>query len=187
MAFSSQVEGEAVYYQNNGEDELQEAMQDPIAFAAKSSDPDIFHYGGAMKELDRAEFIKALEEEVKVHIDNGHWVLMPRSDIPHGHKVLDSVWAFRRKRRIATQEVYKWKARLNVHGGQQEKGINFNFWETAVPVVQWTSIRIFLIVAIINGWHSRQIDFVLAYPQADIECDLYMAIPAGFMSMAILV
>jgi hypothetical protein len=35
-------------------------------------------------------------------------------------------------------------------------------------------IRIFLIVSLINGWHSRQLDFVLAYPQAD------MAIPAGF-------
>jgi hypothetical protein len=50
---------------------------------------------------------------------------------------------------------------------------------------QWTagegtSIHIFLIVAIINGWHSRQIDFVLVYPQANSECDLYMAIPAGF-------
>jgi hypothetical protein len=153
-------------------------MQDPIAFAAKSSDPDTFHYGIAMKQPDRAEFIKAMKEEVNAHTENGHWELLPRSSVPDGVKVLDSVWAFRRKRRIATQEVYKWKARLNVHGGQQEKGVNF--WETYAPVVQWVSIRIFLIVALINGWHSRQLDFVLAYPQADIECDLYMAIPAGF-------
>jgi hypothetical protein len=147
-------------------------------FAAKSSDPDTFHYGIAMKQPDRAEFIKAMKEEVNAHTENGHWELLPCSAVPDGIKVLDSVWAFRRKRRIATQEVYKWKARLNVHGGQQEKGVNF--WETYAPVVQWVSIRIFLIVALINGWHSRQLDFVLAYPQADIECDLYMAISAGF-------
>ena len=30
------------------------------------------------------------------------------------------------------------------------------------------------------GWHTRQIDFILAYPQADAECQLYMEIPKGF-------
>ena len=30
------------------------------------------------------------------------------------------------------------------------------------------------------GWHTRQIDFTLAYPQADVECQLFMEIPKGF-------
>jgi len=84
----------------------------------------------------------------------------------------------KRKRRIATREIYKWRARLNVHGGKQTYGINF--WETYAPVVQWSSIRLFLIIALLNGWHTRQIDFVLAYPQADIETELFMEIPQGF-------
>jgi hypothetical protein len=33
---------------------------------------------------------------------------------------------------------------------------------------------------LINNWHTRQIDFVLAYPQADVECDLYLEVPQGF-------
>ena len=39
----------------------------------------------------------------------------------------------RHKRRITTQEVYKWKAHLNVHGGQQEHGVHY--WDTYAPVV----------------------------------------------------
>ena len=35
-------------------------------------------------------------------------------------------------------------------------------------------------LAIINNWHTRQLDFVLAFPQADIERELYMKLPAGF-------
>jgi Reverse transcriptase (RNA-dependent DNA polymerase) len=31
-----------------------------------------------------------------------------------------------------------------------------------------------------HGWSTRQIDFILAYPQAKVECDLYMRIPKGF-------
>jgi hypothetical protein len=83
----------------------------------------------------------------------------------------------RRKRRIATQEVYKWKARLNVHGGKQTKFVNY--WETYSPVVGWTTIRTFLILMVTNAWVSRQVDFVLAFPQADIECVMYMEVPKG--------
>jgi len=45
------------------------------------------------------------------------------------------------------------------------------------PVAMWASIRLFIIFALIQGWHIRQFDFVLAYTQADVETDLYMEIP----------
>jgi hypothetical protein len=35
-------------------------------------------------------------------------------------------------------------------------------------------------MAVLNNWHTRQLDFVLAYTQADIERDLYMKLPPGF-------
>jgi hypothetical protein len=57
VAFTSQVDGEALYYsyQNYGEKDLQRKMQDPIAFVVKL-DPDTFHYGIAMKQPDREDF-----------------------------------------------------------------------------------------------------------------------------------
>jgi histone deacetylase 1/2 len=36
-----------------------------------------------------------------------------------------------------------------------------------------------LILAIKYSWPTRQLDFVLAYPQAPVECDLFMEIPRG--------
>jgi hypothetical protein len=33
---------------------------------------------------------------------------------------------------------------------------------------------------ILNKWTSKQVDFVLAFPQADIECDMYMDIPQRY-------
>ena len=42
------------------------------------------------------------------------------------------------------------------------------------------TIRFFISLAILSNWHTRQLDFVLAYTQADIERDLYMKLPAGF-------
>ena len=77
-----------------------------------------------------------------------------------------------------SREVYKWKARLNVHGGKQTYGVDY--WETYAAALKWSSIRFFLVKALINSWHTRQIDFVLAYPQADVECNLYLEVPQGF-------
>eukprot|EP00957_Ditylum_brightwellii_P067470 5121279-Ditylum_brightwellii.AAC.1 len=36
-----------------------------------------------------------------------------------------------------------------------------------------------LILSIIDPWETHQIDFVMVYPHADIECDLYMKLSFG--------
>ena len=168
------VEWEVFHDESN---EIQEKMDNPIAFLA-STNPDVMYLDQAMKEPDRPEFEKAMVKEVSTHTKNGNWEIIKLSDVPKGTKVLPSVWAMRRKRRIETGEVYKWKARLNIHGGKQELGINY--WDTYAPVIAWTTIRLYLVLALLNKRATRQIDFVLAYPQAEIECYLYMEIPRGF-------
>jgi hypothetical protein len=155
---------------------IQDQMQDPIAFKA-SSDPDTMHYHEAMAAPDRGEFLEAIVKEVNAHIEHKHWELIPRSEVPEGTKILDSIWAMKRKRDIKTQQVYKHKARLNIHGGQQVYGVHFT--DTYSPVVNWFSVRLVTILSIINNWHTRQIDFVLAYPQAPLPYDNYMKLPHG--------
>ena len=76
------------------------------------------------------------------------------------------------------QEVYKWKARLNVHEGQQEHSVHY--WDIYAPVVTWQTVCLFLILSLLLGWQSRQLDFVMAYPQAPTEMPLYMWLPQGY-------
>lgn len=45
---------------------------------------------------------------------------------------------------------------------------------TSAPVVTWFAIRLMITFGIVFGWTLKQIDFIMAYPQAPIECDLYM-------------
>ena len=118
-----------------------------------------------------------MHKEFSDHCERSHWDILPIEDVPADEKVLDCVWAMRRKRNILTKQVYKWKARLNLHGGQQEYGVNY--YDTYSPVVNWFTCRLILIHALIHRWHTSQIDFVLAYPQADIENTLYMKFPYG--------
>jgi hypothetical protein len=59
----------------------------------------------------------------------------------------------------------------------QKHGVNY--WETYSPVVNWFSIRLCLILTLLFNWKTRQIDFTLAFPQADVECDMFMHFPRG--------
>ena len=49
--------------------------------------------------------------------------------------------------------------------------------ETYSPVVTWQSIWVILILATVNKWHTKQIDFVMAYTQADVKRAAYMELP----------
>jgi hypothetical protein len=93
----------------NGEYDIQDRASDPIAFSA-TSDPDTMYWHQAMQEPDKAEFIKAAVSEVKSHVDNQHFTLMRRNDLPKSTRVLAAVCSMKCKRRILTRAIYKWKA-----------------------------------------------------------------------------
>ena len=155
---------------------MQERMRHPIAFHAEMMG-DIMYFHQAMQQPDAGEFVKAVVKEVNGHIKQNHWKLVPRSEVPDDCDVIPSVWSMRRKRDITTNEINKYKSRLNLHGGKQVFGLNY--FETFAPVVTWFAIRLMLIVAILFMLALRQIDFVQAYPQAPIETDMFMELPQG--------
>ncbi len=149
-----------------------------VAFKA-STDPDTMYYHQAMKEPDRDKFQEAIKKECEDHFKESNYELVNITDVPKGAPLLSSIWQMKRKRKPSTGEISKYKARMNVNGKEQIKGVHYD--ETYAPVVGWSTIRFFMSLALVNGWHTRQLDFLLAYTQADIERDLYMKIPAGFV------
>ena len=55
-----------------------------------------------------------------------------------------------------------------------------NYWETYSPVVNWLSVRTLMALSIIHGLETHSIDFVLAFPQADVNVPIYMEFPMVF-------
>ena len=147
---------------------MQEELTQPICFLAQNGDT--LHYGQGMKADDRSKFQAAIQQEFDAYQDNRYWDIIQRDQVPEGEDILDL---------LLTGDVYKHKARLNLHGGHQKFAINF--YETYSPVVSWFTCRILLLHSLIFRWHTRQIDFVFTYPQADIEQPLYMKLPHGII------
>ena len=78
------------------------------------------YFDQAMKEHDQKEFLNVAIREANSLCQIKSWKLLPYKEVSRGQPILDLVWAMKRKHDIDTRQVYKWKARLNVHRGQQE-------------------------------------------------------------------
>ena len=94
---------------------IQKLMENPIAFAA-TTNPDILYWDQAMSAPDGDKFIEAVHTELDGHEKMGNYEPVLLNEVTAGTRLLDMVWSIQRERTIKTQEVYKWKARLNVHG-----------------------------------------------------------------------
>jgi Reverse transcriptase (RNA-dependent DNA polymerase). len=148
----------------------------PLAMKA-SADPDTMYHHEAMREPDRDEFKKAMQKEIDDQMENGNFEIIKRREVPKGATILPAIWQMKRKRDILSRQVKKWKARLNVDGSRMRKGIHYD--QTYAPVASWNSIRTLLALTAIHNWHTVQLDYVLAFPQAPVEKEIYMEIPRG--------
>ena len=155
----------------------EDVLSTDIVAEKATTDPDTMYWHEAMKEPDREEFVKASIKEVEDQIGNGIFSIVPASEVPEGVKPLPAVWQMKRKRDIRTRKVKKWKARLNIDGSKMRPD---QYDLTYAPVASWNSIRLLLGLTTIHNWHTIQIDYVLAFPQAPVERELYMEIPKGF-------
>ena len=103
--------------------------------------------------------------------------MIPKKDALEGEPILDSVWAMKSARDIKNRRLYKYKAQLNVRGVQKNHGNSYtNIYSS---LVSWLSILLLLILLVVNLWHTRQVEFVIAHPWAPIKHDLYIKISKG--------
>ena len=141
-----------------------------------------------LQQPDKAKFVQAMHDEVESMFKQDIWEVVDKQrmldhysnkrkagfDVKR-HKIM-MIWSFKRKRR-PDGTLVKHKARLCCHGGQQQWGINY--WDTYAPVVSWSSIRILLTMAILHNLHTKSIDFVQAYPQAEVRTNIFLHPPPG--------
>ena len=147
--------------------------------SSNAGDNDVYTLKQMLQQDDKNCFIEAMVKEINDHTTREHWDVVPRSEMPAGTKTILSVWAFKRKT-YPDGRLLKHKARLNAHGGMQTWGVDY--WETYAPVVNWISVRTLMTLSVIHDLETRSIDFVQAFPQADLDVPVWMEMPWGFNS-----
>ena len=146
----------------------------PLILAVRANSLDTPNWHQAMSGPDADGYWEAMEQEINTLVSMDAWEEVPFSN---EYNVLDSTWAFKCKR-YPDGRVKKLKARFCVRGDQQIEGIDF--FETFAPVVQWSTIRLLLVLSQCLGFATAQVDYTAAFVQATINEDVFVQMPKGF-------
>lgn len=129
----------------------------------------------AKKRDDWPQWRNAVENEYSSLIKNDTWTLC---ELPSNRKVISCKWVFKLKRK-ANGDIDKYKARLVARGFTQEKG--FDFSETYSPTAKLTTFRVLMSIANHFGYFIHQMDVKNAFLNGQLEEDIYMQQPEGFV------
>ena len=108
-------------------------------------------------------------------MDNQTWDLV---ELPSGREPIGSKWVFKVKH-SSDGKVERFKARLVAKGYAQKYGIDYD--ETFSPVVKFSSVRALIAFAIQNDMLLHQMDVVTAFLNGNLEEDIYMQQPDGYV------
>ncbi|RVW80140.1 Retrovirus-related Pol polyprotein from transposon TNT 1-94 [Vitis vinifera] len=131
-------------------------------------------YNEALQDENSSKWELAMKDEMDSLLGNQTWELI---ELPVGKKALHNKWVYRIKNEHDGSKRYK--ARLVVKGFQQKEGIDYT--EIFSPVVKMSTIRLVLGMVAVENLHLEQLDVKTAFLHGDLEEDLYMIQPEGFI------
>jgi len=117
----------------------------------------------------------AVRSEMDSIMANGTWEI---TDRPYGCKPLGCKWVFKKKLR-PDGTIEKYKARLVAKGYAQKE--EEDFFDTYSPVARLTTIRVLLSLAASHGLLVHQMDVKTAFLNGELNEEIYMQQPDGFV------
>jgi transposase InsO family protein len=132
-------------------------------------------YEEAISGPDKKKWSVAMDDEMQSLHDNNTWMLV---NLPHGRRALDGKWVYRIKLKV-DGELERFKARFVLRGFQQREGVDFK--ETYCPTVKATTIRLLLALAAVKDYEADQMDVKTAFLNGDLEEEVYMEQPLGYV------
>jgi transposase InsO family protein len=129
----------------------------------------------AMERDDRQQWEQAAKDEMASIRDAGTWTLAP---LPPGRQAIGCKWIFKIKHR-ADGSIDRYKARLVAKGFSQKEGIDYE--ETFAPVAKFPAIRALLSLVAHHDLELHQMDVKTAFLNGDLDRDIFMKQPEGFI------
>ena len=151
-------------------------IEEEIFFCAPLEIEEPTSYVEALESPNDKEWMDAMRDELDSMAKNEVWDLV---DLPPGRRAIGNKWVFKVKRR-ADGSIDKFKARLVAKGYTQVEGVDYE--ETFSPVVRLASIRLLLALVAHLDLELFQMDVKTAFLNGNLEEEIYMVQPIGFVS-----
>ena len=120
----------------------------------------------------------AMQEEMESLHKNATWDLVK---LPKSKKAVRCKWVYKRKEGTLGVEEARYKARLVAKGYSQTPGVDFT--DVFSPVVKHSSIRALLGIVALHDLELEQLDVKTAFLHGELEEDIYMQQPEGFVAL----
>ena len=131
-----------------------------------------------MNSTNRKQFLIMLRKEMYQLETMDALVAVPQHNaIYMVRKVINYVWAFKIKI-YPDRLLKKHKYHICVRGDLQTEGVDY--FDTYYPFVQYSTVRLLLIVACILNLETKQLDFTLDFVHAKNGLCYFIEIPKGF-------
>ncbi|GKV49237.1 hypothetical protein SLEP1_g56000 [Rubroshorea leprosula] len=118
----------------------------------------------------------AMDEEMNALFKNETWDLVPK---PKDVQLVSCKWVYKIKRKV-DGSIDRYKARLVAHGFSQKYGEDYE--ETFSPVAKMTSVCTVLALAASQNWKLWQLDVKNAFLYGELDKDIYMEQPPGYVA-----
>lgn len=151
------------------------ARNPPKRFACKTMFVEPKSLKEALEGEDKEKWQIAIQEEMNSLMKNNTWELQL---LPKGKNVIGSKWIFKIKTN-ENGEIVRYKARLVAQGFTQKYGVDYD--ESFAPVVKQTTIRTLMTIAGAKRMHVKHVDIKTAFLNGDIEEEIFMKQPDGFV------
>ena len=138
-----------------------------------TNDPKSF--SDAMAGPNSLNWKSATDAEMASLSKNDTWDLV---DLPAGKSVIGSKWVLKTKMN-PNGTINKYKGRLVAQGYSQKHGVNYD--EVFAPVVKYVSLRTVLAIANQYDMEVHQMDVNSAYLNGDIDAEIYIKQPEGYI------
>ncbi|CAB75469.1 copia-type reverse transcriptase-like protein [Arabidopsis thaliana] len=125
--------------------------------------------------IEKKTWRNAMDEEIKSIQKNDTWEL---TSLPNGHKAIGVKWVYKAKKN-SKGEVERYKARLVAKGYSQRAGIDYD--EIFAPVARLETVRLIISLAAQNKWKIHQMDVKSAFLNGDLEEEVYIEQPQGYI------
>lgn len=133
-------------------------------------------YSEDVTSVDSNKWMTAMHDEMESLEKNGTWELVK---LPSEKKPIRCKWIFKKKEGVTLTEEVRYKARLVAKGYSQIPGIDFT--DVFSPVVKHSSIRTLLSIVAMRDYELEQMDVKTAFLHGELEEDIYMEQPEGFV------
>jgi len=116
-----------------------------------------------------------MDEEMVTLDANATWELVV---LPENKKAIGCKWVYKVKHN-ADGSVNRYKVRLVAKGYAQTYGINYV--ETYCSLAKMTTIRAIIAMAVTKGWSLHQMDVKNVFLHGDLQEEMYMEQPPGYV------